>query len=213
MLFRSAANITTHLNSYSSRYQVSTPITVLAQNLTKASYTITLSLTNFLTIRSFAIVTITVITDPNLPLLNIIGPSYRTVVVSSPLKILSVATLSSCASRASVAFVWNVQEGNRTANTDIKSSSFDPSIFTIPAYRLMVNNVYTITVTASTRTSTVSVSTIVYVAHGVVTAVIVGGTNRSAPVNNVLQLDASGSYDTDYPQTPVSLLSYQVQQY
>ena len=209
-----AANVATYLNSYSSRYQVTTPITILAQNLTKASYTITLGLTNFLGLTSFTTVTVTVNTDPKIPLLSIIGPSYRTIVASSPLTILSVATLSSCASSAlPLVFVWNVQEGNLTGSVYIESSSLDPSIFAIPAYSLVVNNVYTITVTASTNTSTVSASTSVYVAHGVVTAVIVGGTNRSAPVNNVLQLDASGSYDTDFPQTSASTLTFQVRQY
>ena len=209
-----AANITTYLNSYSSRYQVSTPITVLAQNLTKASYTITLILTNFLTLASFATVTVTVNTDPNIPLLSIIGPSYRTMVASSPLTILSVATLSICAPFAlPVVFVWMVKKGNSTANTKIKSSSLDPSIFAIPPYELVVDNVYTIELTASTPTSTVTASTIVYVAHGVVTAVIVGGTYRSAPVDKVLLLDASGSYDSDYRNSSLSTLSYQVQQY
>ena len=208
-----AVNIMTYLNSYSSRYQVSTPITILAQNVTKASYTITLSLTNFLTLKSFATVTVTVNTDPNIPLLSIIGPSYRTIVASSPLKVLSVATLSTCASGAlPLAFEWTVRKGNRTAITNIKSSSLDPSILAIPSYGLVVNTVYTITVTASTGMSTVSASTIVYVAHGVVTAVIVGGTNRSAPVDKALQLDASGSYDSDFPPTITSTLTYQVKQ-
>ena len=131
---------------------------------------------------------------------------------SSPLTILSVATLSSCASRASVTFTWIVRSGNQTAPTSINSSSLDPSVFAIPSYGLVVDNVYTIMVTASTDMSTVSASTIVYVAHGVVTAVIVGGTHRSAPADKVLQLDASGSYDSDVIQSSTSRLSYQVQQ-
>ena len=205
-----AAYIMTYLNDYSSRYQVTTPITILAQNLTKASYTITLSLTNFLRLTSFSTVTVTVKTDKNIPLLSIIGPSYRTVVASSPLTILSAVTISKCVQPVdTVNFTWTIKNGN--ANTNINSLSSDPSIFAIPSYKLVVNNIYTITVTASTSTSTVNVSTIVYVAHGVVTAFIVGGTYRSAPVNSVLQLNASGSYDSDYPQTSVSMLSYQVQ--
>ena len=130
---------------------------------------------------------------------------------SSPLKILSIATLSTCAPGASVAFVWSIKNGSVIIN--IKSSSLDPSIFAIPSYGLVVNNVYTITVAASTGTSTVSASTIVYVAHGVVTAVIVGGTYRSAPVDKALQLDASGSYDTDFAQISASMLSFKVQKY
>ena len=150
-------------------------------------------------------------TDKNLPLLSIIGPSYRTIVASSPLTILSVATLSSCATGApAVAFVWSIENGGVVTN--MKSSSLDPSIFAIPSYSLVVNNVYTITVTASNHASSVSASTIVSVSYGVVTTAIVGGTYRSAPVNKVLQLDASGS-DDDYDQTSVSMLSYQVRQY
>ena len=210
-----AAKVAALLNTHSLNYkgQISTPISILAQYLNPTSYTITLTLKNFLGLTSSAAVIVKVKTDKNLPLLSIIGPSYRTIVASSPLTILSVATLSSCASSAPASFAWTVKEGNRTAITDIKSVSLDPSIFAIPSYRLVVNNNYTITITASTNTSKVSASAIVYVAHGVVTAVIVGGTYRSAPVDRVLQLDASGSYDSDYPQTSVSMLSYQVQQY
>ena len=154
-------------------------------------------------------------TDPNLPLLSRIStirPSYRTMVASSPLTILSAVTLSNCTPVATVNFTWTVKKNGNTIN-DIKSSSLDPSIFAIPTYSLVVDNNYIITVTASTSTSTVNASTIVYVAHGVVTAVIVGGTYRSAPVDKVLLLDASGSYDSDYPQSSASMLSYQVQQY
>ena len=206
--------ISNFLKRFSSEDLISKLITIPAQYLlNKTSYTITLGLTNFLGRTSFTTVTVTVITIPNLLSLSIIGPSYRTIVVSSPLTILSAATLTSWASRTSVSFVWNVQEGNQSAVTDIKSSSLDPSIFAIPAYSLVVNNVYTITVTASTSTSTVNASTIVYVAHGVVTAAIVGGTNRCTSVDRVLQLDASGSYDSDYRNSSVSTLTYQVQHY
>ena len=65
-------------------------------------------------------------------------------------------------------------------------------------------------VTVSTDTSTISASIIVYVAHGVVTAVIVGGSYRSAPVDQELLIDASGSFDSDNIQGAASRLSYQV---
>ena len=48
-------------------------------------------------------------------------------------------------------------------------------------------------------------STIVYVAHGAVTAAIANGTSRSISVNEILNLDASISTDAD--QLP---LNYQV---
>ena len=207
-----AINVADYLNAYSSLYQVSKPITILAQSLTKASYTITLSLTNFLSLKYFATIAVTLTIDPDIPLLSIIGPSYRTMVASSPLKILSVATFSSCSSMSDekVTFAWTVRKESDNNQTLIKSTSLDPSIFSIPAYSLVANNNYMVKVTVSTDTSTISASIIVYVAHGVVTAVIVGGSYRSAPVDQELLIDASGSFDSDNIQGAASRLSYQV---
>ena len=55
-----------------------------------------------------------------------------------------------------------------------------------------------------------SASTIVYVAHGVVTAAILGGYTRSVPLDQPLTLDASFSSDSDFPTSSVSALSYKV---
>ena len=207
-----ASNITSFLNTESSRYQVSQPITILAQDLTRVSYTISLSLTKFLGLKSFSIVAVGVIADPNLPLLSIIGPSYRTMIASSPLTILSAATLSSCASPgAKVTFAWTVTMNG--IGTAIKSLSLNPSIFALPAYGFVVDNNYVVTVTASTDTASASASTILYVAHGMVTAVILGGSYRTVPVDQLLQLDASHSSDSDFMLRSASMLSYQVPQY
>ena len=172
---------------------------------------VTLSLTNLFNLTSSSSVSIEVSTDPNTPILSLIGPSYGSIVASSPLSVQSVAALSSCAySDASIAFLWEVAVGSPAVPTRIKSSSLDPSTFLLPSYSLTVDQTYTITLTASTSTSAVSVATIVYVAHGVVTAVIVGGSYRSAPVDKVLLLDASRSYDSDYPPSYTSILSFKV---
>ena len=205
------ANMTTYLNTYSSTYQVSTPVIIVAKYLQKASYTITLSLTNFFNRTSSASITVAITSDHNVPSLSIIGPSYTTMVASSPLTILSIAALSSCAdSGLKVAFAWAVTIGSPPVSTTIKSSSLDQSQFFLAPYKLAVNMTYTMTVTASTGTSSVSASTIVYVAQGVVTAAIVGGYVRSVPVNEALQLDASISSDSDASPSSVSTLSYQV---
>ena len=131
---------------------------------------------------------------------------------SSPLTILSVAILSNCTPVATVTFLWTVKNGD--VITSINSSSLDRSIFAIAPYVLAVNNFYTITVTASTATAPASIasaSITVSVTHGFVIAVIAGGTYRSAPVDKALQLDASGSYDSDFPPTLAPSLTYQVQ--
>ena len=215
MLFRSlridASNLQAYLTNSSSIYQVSKPITIVPTYLTAGMYSFTLSLTNFFGLKAVTTVTVVVKTDPNLPTLSVLGASYRTTVASSPLTILSVANLSSCAAVGTkVAFIWSVAVGSPPFPTTINSSSLDPLKFSLVAYKLAVDSTYTITVTASTSASSVSVSTTVYVAHGVVTASIVGGSYRSTPVDKTLQLDASNSFDSDYSSRNSSNLLFKV---
>ena len=205
------SNLQAYLTNSSSIYQVSQPITIVPTYLTAGMYSFTLSLTNFFGLKAFTTVTVVVKTDPNLPTLSVLGASYRTTVASSPLTILSVANLSSCAAVGTkVAFVWSVAVGSPPFPTTINSSSLDPLKFSLVAYKLAVDSTYTITVTASTSASSVSVSTTVYVAHGVVTASIVGGSYRSTPVDKTLQLDASNSFDSDYSSRNSSNLLFKV---
>ena len=204
-------NLQSYLNDYSSRYQVSRPITVLPQKLTRASYRITLTLMNFFGLKSFTTIAVNVTADRNLPSVSVIGPSYRSMVASSPLTILSATTLSSCADGLSkVTFSWSVSTGSNGVTTSIKSSSLDPSKFYVTSYALTVDTTYTVTVTALTGAASASASTIVYVAHGVVTAAILGGYTRSVPLDQPLTLDASFSSDSDFPTSSVSALSYKV---
>ena len=64
---------------------------------------------------------------------------------------------------------------------------------------------------ATVDTSSITASVTVYIEHGSITAVILGGDTRSAPVDQVLVLDASNSIDADLSPTAVSTLSYQVE--
>ena len=165
----------------------------------------TLDLINFLGSYSSTTVSITVHDNPLSPTLSIIGPSFRTIIASDPLTILSVATVYG---NNTASFQWSVTVDNH--NTTIKSTSKDPSQFILAAYKLSVDTTYTITVQVTAGTYTVSASTTVYVTHGTVTAAIVGGNVRSVPVDKILVLDGSISYDADVSSSVTSTLTYQV---
>jgi REJ domain len=207
----SAAAIQTYLNTESTSYQVYQPITVDSSLLTRATYTITLALTNFLGLRSSEAVVITLSADRDLPSVSIIGPLFQNMPASQPLTILSAASISACPSKvalAAVKYAWTVKSKN--VDLALKTTSLDPSKFTLPAYALAFDKTYVITITASSSTSSSFASTTVYVASGAIIAAVVGGYTRSSPVNKDLVLDASISHDSNISPTAVSTLMYKV---
>ena len=207
----SASAIQTYLNTMSTSYQVSQPITVDSSRLPKAIYSITLVLTNFLGLSSSKSLIVVQTADRDIPSLSIIGPLYQTIVASQPLSILSAASISACSSTAAasaVKYTWSVRSSG--VDLSLKSTSVDPSKFSLPAYALSFDKTYVITVTASSRTSSSSTSATVYVASGAIIAAVVGGYTRSSPLNRELILDASISYDTNISPTAAATLTYQV---
>jgi REJ domain len=207
----SAAAIQKYLNTESTSYQVYQPITVDSSLLTRATYTITLALTNFLGLRSSEAVVITLSADRDLPSVSIIGPLFQNMPASQPLTILSAASLSACSSKdalAAVKYAWTVK--SKFVDLALKTTSLDPSKFTLPAYALAFDETYVITITASSSTSSSFASTTVYIASGAIIAAVVGGYTRSSPVNKDLVLDASISYDSNISPTAVSTLIYKV---
>ena len=87
------------LNGFSSKYQMQRPITIPGSMLVTASYMITARLTNFLGVSSSNTIIVSKGVDRETPNLIVIGPSYRLIVASSPLTILSVFKQSSCISK------------------------------------------------------------------------------------------------------------------
>ena len=203
--------IQAYVNDFSSKYQMHRPITIPGSMLVAASYMITARLTNFLGVSSSNTIIISKGSDPKIPNLTIIGPSYRLIVASSPLTILSVFKQSSCISKdTAVAYSWTVQTGYPLKPAGLSSVSRDPSRFSLPAYNLTVDATYIVTITASVGKSSTSVSVTVYVAHGTVTAAVMGGYTRSIPANQDILLDASISTDDDAAPFAVSTLAYEV---
>ena len=203
--------IQAYLNDFSSKYQMHRPITIPGAMLVTASYMITARLTNFLGASSSNTIIASKSSDPEVPNLIVIGPSYRLMVASSPLTILSAATQSSCIYETTdVTYSWTVKTGYPLKPVDISSVSRDPSRFSLPAYNLTVDTTYIVTITASVGKSSTSVSVTVYVAHGTVTAAVIGGYKRSISVDQGVLLDASISTDEDAQPTAVATLDYKV---
>ena len=161
------------------------PALLQSQWLAQTTYTITLSLTNFLGMTSVKTVTIVVGTDSNLPHLSILGPTYLNVQRSQILSIKSLAQFSACvATRAisSLQYTWTVQLSTASSpDPSLVSTSNDPTKLLLPAYSLQVGQTYVITVTVvtlmaqdSSAPSSASASVTVFVAKGVVTATITG---------------------------------------
>ena len=203
--------IQAYVNDFSSKYQMHRPITIPGSMLVAASYTITARLTNFLGVSSSNTIIVSKGSDPKIPNLTIIGPSYRLIVASSPLTILSVVEQSSCISETTdVTYSWTVQKGYPLKPAGLSSVSRDPSRFSLPAYNLTVDATYIVTITASVGKASTSVSVTVYVAHGVVTAAVMGGYTRSIPADQDILLDASISTDDDAAPFAISTLAYEV---
>jgi REJ domain len=204
--FVDTSAIQRHLNFRSAMHQVRRPILVPRSTLSEGVYKITLHLTNFLGLSSFKTVQITVTGERDLPLLTILGASYRSQLASSSLTVLATAVLSSCSSStSSIKFKWAVSESDQSV--DISSSSRDPSRFLLAPYTLQADKTYTVTVTATVGASSAVSSVNVYVGHGPVTAAIVGGYERSVPLDKPLFLDGSVSFDSD---NKTAILSHKV---
>ena len=179
------------------------PATVLSP----AIFTITATLSNFLDSTASQAATIEVSTDPNLPVVTILGPSFQVIKASASLKQAGTAKLSACAVPSTLKYTWTVVD-SATPNvvlTSLVSTSLDASKYVLPGYSLTFGKTYTVTllvqVYSSTNTllSSGSSTTSVFVGKGNINALIRGGSTRNVAVDKSYSLDASISTDDNYP--------------
>ena len=198
-----------YMNTFSAEHQARRPLILAGDTLILAAYTITLTLTNFLGLTSSKTVVVVASSDPSLPILAVLGPSYRSIMSSDPLQIMSSVSLTSCVPKdTAVKYKWSVTMNGEAVVVDNRSKN--PSKFSIRPYSLEVDGEYSVTVTASAGSSSVSATALVYVAHGPIKAVIVGGTTRCVPIDKVLVLDASYTTDSDISSSATSHLAFEV---
>jgi hypothetical protein len=132
---------------------------------------------------------------------TIVGWNTRSVLRSSPLSIAATAVASSCANAElaeKAVYSWQAVRGD-SQEVVAKSPSSDPMLFSLPAYSLARDNTYIVTLFATVRGTRTSASAKVVVLPGELVPVIPGGTARYIYPRDSVLLDASQSYDADYP--------------
>lgn len=164
------------------------------------TYSISLSLTNFLQVTSTASNVINALSNPNIPKVNILGGAAVTTYANKALTVYSSVSFSSCVdtSNTKMQYTWQLRQGG--ALTNVAQTSRDPSMYQLSAYSLTAGVVYTLSLNASAIVGgrlggyASAVQTIT-VASGIVKAVISGGNSRQVPMNQNITLDGSTSYD------------------
>jgi hypothetical protein len=183
------------------------PSTVLAKGYT---YSIKVTLCNFLKACGSATKVVSVAESlAPVPVVTIAGQPVRTMYRADPLSVIADAYTQSCTgskSSSGVQYTWAITQllpgASAYTNTTLRSASQNPSVFKLPAYTLSVGATYTLTVTAQSVASGQRFSAVVQlkVLQSDLVAVLKGGSTRYAMVGEVVTLDASSSYDKDYPQ-------------
>lgn len=178
------------------------------------TYYISLILTNFLGSTGIGTVTVSMTQSANVPQVRVYGSSlvsYRW----QPLTLFASADFPPCVAVAnqSISYVWTVYDGLQQVNS-ISSISREPRYFRVNAYTFDVGKNYTIKAMAlirNTRTNTSlygSSSFSVFIGRSGIFAQISGGAMQTVSSNQIAVLDASLSYDVDYPSIPSSSFSY-----
>jgi hypothetical protein len=202
-------------------YTLSPPLPVPSAVLVKGfTYSIKVTLCNFLKACGSATKAVSVADSvAPVPVVTIVGQPVRTLYRTEPLSVVAEAYTQSCSgtkSSVGLQYSWAVTQllpgATSNVNATLRSASQNPTVFKLPAYALTVGVTYTLVVsalsTASGQRSSAAVQ--LKVAQSDLVAVLKGGSTRYAMVGDVIKLDASGSYDKDYPQQalPRTTVSY-----
>ena len=195
---------------------LSAPVKIPKNLLVAGTMTFTLSLRNFLGQSGAATAVVYVIAGKAIPTVSILG-SYNVIMkASAALSVQTKTTPSACATSSTVIYAWTVLLGN--VIVPVTSTSLNPSAFRANPYTFTTGNQYEIQVNASTLDGGYAISLMhVYIAPGQIVAIISGSSIVSVAIDRAFELDASSSYDENYPTSSltyswscliVSLLNY-----
>ena len=153
--------------------------------------------------------------DSAMPTAGIQSPAVVATTRWQPLSLFCQAKVPSCPGQppavVPLTYIWAMFNGPTLQNS-IVSYSKDPRMFKLPPYTLAAGTTYTLVVTVAQSGNTTVYTTDsvqVQVAFSGLMAVITGGASRSAAVSETVVIDASASYDIDYPTpTYAPLLTY-----
>lgn len=131
----------------------------------------------------------------------------------STLSLFANAQIPSCpnAIQEKIFYIWDIYKGTSFVSS-LVSTSRDPRFFKLNSYSLESSSIYTARVTvyaASAPTETSSASVQIQVGKLGVKALIAGGSARTvSSEDELISLDASSSYDIDYPSDITKITSY-----
>jgi hypothetical protein len=212
-----SASAADRLQQFLSRnYTLSPPLPVPNTVLTRGfTYAIKVTLCNFLMACGSATKSVLVSeSTASVPVVTIAGQPTRTMYRAESLSVAADAYTQSCdgvKSSAGLQYSWAVTQqlpgASTSANVTLRTTSQSPAVYKLLPFTLSVGSAYTITAsvisTPSGKRSSAAFQ--VRVLQSQLVAVLKGGSTRYSTVGAVLTLDASSSYDKDYPQ--VSLAS------
>jgi hypothetical protein len=211
------SNFTAIENLLNTQYAFTNKVVTVSNNFLTPGYlyTFTLTLTNFLGEYATQSASVTMSATKFVAQVRITGPMTVSTFRSSSLALYSLTTMPACAdtttgsagsSSTSLLTIWKLYREGVLQNGVVSTSS-DPAIYRLPGYKLdaRVGYVIQVSITAAqiqgstTSTSTAAASVVIRVGSQGVTAVIKGGSVRTVGLANSVAIDASGSYDIDYP--------------
>ena len=177
-------------------------VTVPRSMLIQTTYSIGVTVTNFLGDSASSSSTVIVSSDPNLPTASILGSLSRTIKASDSLTIPGSAMVSKCGSSYSLGYTWTLTNSSGALLTS-KFTSTDPRKYVAPVYSLNAGSFYKVTLNLILLSqnglplSSLYTAANIYVKHGNVIAAVRGGYMREVSIDRVLTLDASISSDED----------------
>eukprot|EP01038_Epipyxis_sp_PR26KG_P004991 gene4991-6977_t len=197
-------NITSYLTS---KYNDTTStISIPSQMLSSGkTYLFSMKLTNWLLQTAIARVKVTVSSSPIIPTLYLF--SLNSVFNhSQEIEVFASVTYSGCninSSSQTLEYNWKVYEGVVQMRT-IKSSSLNPNFLKLPANTLNASTLYRVELSLNVLMNNrvvgrTSKSFLLQIGRQGVVASVYGGKFQSFATNSLISLDASPSYDVDYP--------------
>lgn len=176
------------------------------------SFTFTLMLTNFLEQSSAARVRVSVVGNGSIPQVVIGGPSTVFTFRPNPLTLTATGSVTQCggvsADIPGLQYVWSLRAaGDPLQSTSIafKSQSLNPRSLSLAPFSLNASTGYLVTVEViyvnGGSRSVASTSVFVQVGESGVRAIIAGGSVQTSSAQLPITIDASSSYDVDYPSS------------
>lgn len=196
------------------------PATIPNRMLTTGSFKFTLSLTNFLRQTSAASVMVSVTENATIPQVAIGGPSTVFTFRPNPLSFLASGSLTQCGTVSSnvpgLSYAWSVRraagDSSLTSPISLLSTSLNPRSFNVAPFTFNASSKYILAVTVfygnGGTQSVASTSITVQVGQSGVRAVLSGGNFQTFSSQQPIALDASSSYDVDYPTTSALTFSW-----